>query len=211
MTNKALANAIEKCQKSPKVFITISGVNYYSLNQTEVFDEDSDSKKNDFFSNLCHDWEEAGNLPTSCPTRRVIIRSGIILGKNGGFISQIWLPFFLGLGGPIGSGNQTMPWIHVQDMVNLFLFSAENEKVSNVLNGVAPQIITNYEFTKTFGWAMLRPTIIPIPDFLIRLLFGSERASMITQGLKVVPKRVLDLKFNYLFPDIKSACEDLVK
>lgn len=211
MTTKALAEAIEKCSKPPKVFITISGAGYYPPSQTEEYDEDSVPKKRDFFSQLCHDWENAGSLSPKCPTRRVVIRTGVILAKDGGMIQRLWVPFYLGLGGPIGSGSQFMPWIHIQDLVNLFLFSAENEKISNVLNGVAPQLITNRKFTKALGTAMLRPTLIPLPELAIRLAFGEERASMMTQGQKVIPKRVLGFNFKYTFPDIDSACKDLVK
>lgn len=95
-------------------------------------------------SGLTHDWEEAAKLAEDCNIRQVTIRSGVVLGRNGGMIKQIYLPFFLGLGGPIGTGNQYMPWIHITDLVNMFTFALKNNKVHGILNGVAPQVIYKY-------------------------------------------------------------------
>ena len=210
LTTKTLAEAIEKSSKPPKVFITMSGVGYYPPNETAEYNEESNPAASDFFSQLCHDWEKSGNLSDQIPTRRVIIRSGVVLGSEGGIIQRVYIPFFLGLGGPIGSGNQFFPWIHIDDLVNMFLFAASNEKVVGVLNGVAPQVVTNKEFSKALGSAMFRPSFIPLPEKVIELAFGKERASMMTEGQKVIPKRVLDYGFNYKFPDIASACKNIV-
>lgn len=90
---------------------------------------------------LTHDWEEAAKLSKDCNIRQVIIRSGVVLGRNGGMIKQIYLPFFFGMGGPIGTGNQYMPWIHITDLVNMFIFVLKNSNVHGILNGVAPQVI----------------------------------------------------------------------
>lgn len=92
-------------------------------------------------SGLCHDWEEAAKLPKDSNIRQVTIRSGVVLGRNGGMIKQIYLPFFFGLGGPIGSGNQYMPWIHITDLICMFIFALKNNNVHGILNGVAPQVI----------------------------------------------------------------------
>lgn len=122
-----------------------------------------------------------------------------------GLINRINVPFYFGLGGPIASGKQYMPWIHINDLVGLFLFAAEEDNVTGVLNGVAPQMITNYEFTKAMGRAMWRPTIFPMPQLVLKLAFGSERAKVMTEGQKVIPKRVLELGYKYNYPDIDSA------
>lgn len=92
---------------------------------------------------LCHEWESAAQLPKDTNIRQITVRSGVVLGKSGGMIKQIYLPFFFGLGGPLGNGDQFMPWIHLKDLVNMFLFSIENKNVHGVLNGVAPQVIIN--------------------------------------------------------------------
>jgi len=124
-------------------------------------------------------------------------------------IAELYWPFFFGLGGPVGSGKQYLPWIHIYDISRLFLFAMEEEKVkSGVLNGVAPNLITSRQFASAFGYGLLRPAIIPMPELMANVLFGPERATMLLQGQKVIPKRVLELGFTYKFPDIKSACKE---
>lgn len=206
-TTKLLAKALANTKAD--AFVTISGVAYYPPNDIE-YTEESKCEQYDFLSKLCHDWEAAAQLPKDSGIRQTTIRSGVVLGKQGGMIKQIYLPFFLGLGGPIGDGNQYMPWIHVTDLVNIFLFSLENKSVHGILNGVAPQIVTNKEFTKAFASTMRRPAFIPIPRAALNILFDKERAKIMLEGQKVVPKRVKELGFQYQFPDINSACVEIL-
>lgn len=206
-TTKALADAVQSTKAT--VFTTISGVGYYKPNDI-VYTEESKCEPYDFLSRLVHDWEEAAKLPKDCNIRQVTIRSGVVLGRSGGIIKQIYLPFFLGLGGPIGTGNQYMPWIHITDLVNMFTFALKNNNVHGVLNGVAPQLITNKEFTKAFAIAMKRPAVIPLPSFVLQILFSEERAKMMLEGQKVIPKRVKEIGFQYQYPDIENACKQLV-
>ncbi|XP_039308382.1 epimerase family protein SDR39U1 isoform X2 [Solenopsis invicta] len=207
-TTKALADCIQNTKAT--VFATISGVAYYEPNGT-VYTEESKCEPYDFLSRLSHDWEEAARLPKESNIRQVTIRSGVVLGRNGGMIKQIYLPFFLGLGGPIGSGNQYMPWIHITDLVCMFIFALKNNNVHGILNGVAPQLITNKEFTKVFAAAIKRPAVIPLPSFFLEILFNKERAKIMLEGQKVIPKRVTELGFQYQYPDIEKACKQLVQ
>ncbi|XP_054287284.1 epimerase family protein SDR39U1-like [Macrosteles quadrilineatus] len=210
-TTHNLAQAIVKAQTKPKVFVCISGVGIYKPDATVDYDEDSTlGPPFDFLSDLAQKWEEASLMPDT-DVRRVIVRSGVVLGRSGGMIQQLFLPFFMGVGGPVASGTQYMPWIHIEDMCNLLLFAIENEKVTGVLNGVAPMIVTNQEFTTAFAQAMWRPSLIPLPEFIVNTMFGEERAKIMTQGQKVVPKRVLDYKFQYKYPDIISACTQVAR
>lgn len=147
-TNLALAQAINNAAVKPSVFVTISGVGIYPPDTETEYSEESPGKEVDFLSKLCIEWEKAAKLPEGAGCRNVIVRSGVVLGKDGGMIKQLYLPFFLGLGGPVGSGNQFLPWIHVDDVAKLICFAIESGEIDGVLNGVAPQIITNKEFTK---------------------------------------------------------------
>lgn len=208
-TTKNLAQAIKNANPKPKVFVTISGVGCYTPSETAEYTEDSPCSGNDFMSSLCKQWEDAAKLPPELGVRNVIIRSGVVLGRHGGIMQNIWLPFWLGLGGRIGSGKQFMPWIHIDDLVGLFLFSIEENHVTGVLNGVAPDIITNYQFTKAVGKNMWRPTIFPMPQFVLNFLFSPERAIIMIEGQKVIPERVLKLGYQYMFPDINSACKSI--
>uniref|UniRef100_T1J546 DUF1731 domain-containing protein n=1 Tax=Strigamia maritima TaxID=126957 RepID=T1J546_STRMM len=206
-TNKALSQAINKMSKQPEVFVTVSGVGYYKPSLTEEYTEDSQGGNFDYFSRLCTDWENAAKL-SGTTTRRVTIRSGVVLGRQGGMIKQIFLPFYIGTGGPIGDGKQYFPWIHLQDTVGIFIHAIENKNVSGILNGVAPHLITNGEFTKAFARALGRPAFIPLPVAILNILFSNERAKMMTEGQKVIPKRTLASGFKYKYPNINEACKE---
>lgn len=210
-TTRSLADAIIKAPFKPKVFISISGVGIYEPSQTTEYNEGSHGESFDFLSKLCQEWESAAKLPAHLGVRQVIVRSGVILGRNGGMIKQLFLPFYLGLGGPVGRGDQYMPWIHIHDVANLLLFAIENDSVHGVLNGVAPQIVTNRQFARAFGQALWRPALIPIPEFVLNVAFSEERAKIMTEGQKVIPKRTLEYGFHYKYPDINSACKEVAK
>lgn len=113
----------------------------------------------------------------------------------------------MGLGGPVGNGKQYFPWIHVDDMAQLIIFCIENSKVSGVLNGVAPQIITNKQFAQSLGKAMWRPSFLPMPNFMLNFIFSKERALIMTEGQRVIPKRTLEYGFNYKYNNIDNACK----
>ncbi|PRD32280.1 UNVERIFIED_CONTAM: Epimerase family protein SDR39U1 [Trichonephila clavipes] len=209
-TTRMLADEIQKMDEPPKVFGVISGVGYYKPSETETYIEENVGGGNhDFFTKLAADWEEASTLPPHSRVRRFIVRSGVVIGRSGGMINQLYLPFYFGLGGPIGSGNQPMPWIHIEDIAGIFVHGIQSENVHGVLNGVSPQIITNKEFTKALARAMWRPAFFPLPAFVVKLAFGDERASMMLEGQKVVPKRTLESGYKFVYPDINSACKEL--
>lgn len=122
-------------------------------------------------------------------------------------IKSLYLPFFFGAGGPVGSGSQYLPWIHIDDLCDLILFSIENKKVNGVLNAVAPDIITNKQFSTAFGKALWRPALIPLPEFVVNFLFSDDRAVLLTTGAKIKPKRTLETGFKYKYPRIYEACK----
>ncbi|CAH1968281.1 unnamed protein product [Acanthoscelides obtectus] len=148
-TTATLAKLISEAVEKPSVFVTISGVGAYKPDPQKEYTEESPCGEFDFFSKLCKDWEKAAEL--NCDAKQkcrvVTIRSGVVLGREGGMIKQLYLPFYLGLGGPIGTGNQYMPWIHIDDLTSLIVYAIENPKVEGVLNGVAPVPCTNKEFS----------------------------------------------------------------
>ncbi|XP_034947352.1 epimerase family protein SDR39U1 [Chelonus insularis] len=203
-TNRILAEAIPN--SNVKCFISISGVAYYPPSDTREYTEYDKCEKYDFFSDLVHNWEAASELPSTSNCRKVIIRSGVVLGRKGGIIQQTYWPFFFGLGGPLGDGSQYMPWIHIDDLAELFLFALNEEKVDGILNGVSTQMITNKQFATAFAKSLHRPAIIPQPKFLLDLLFGKERATIVTGSQKIFPKRPLEYGFKYGYSDINDAC-----
>ena len=214
-TAKSLKDAIVNRHKAgldvPNVFVQITGVGLYPPGNNDIeYDEYSqiEGDAGGYMSRLVKDWEYAATLPQDVPTRNVFLRSGVVLGRNGGMIQQIFLPFYFGGGGRMGSGMQNMPWIHVKDVSGMILHAIENENVKGPLNASAPQIINNQSFVDAFASALHRPAFIPLPEFVWNIVFGEERAAIITKGVTVIPKRTEEAGYKFKYPDIKTACEE---
>ncbi|XP_058285495.1 epimerase family protein SDR39U1 isoform X3 [Hylobates moloch] len=182
---------------------------YYQPSLTAEYDEDSPGGDFDFFSNLVTKWEAAARLPGDS-TRQVVVRSGVVLGRGGGAIGHMLLPFRLGLGGPIGSGYQFFPWIHIGDLAGILTHALEANHVHGVLNGVAPSSATNAEFAQTLGAALGRRAFIPLPSTVVQAVFGRERAIMLLEGQKVIPRRTLATGYQYSFPELGAALKEIV-
>ncbi|OUC41457.1 TIGR01777 family protein [Trichinella nativa] len=211
-TTSLLAQLLKNEQKNPKVFITASGIGYYPPGRSEIFTENSEVNcSNDYFSKLCQQWEIAGDLGEKTIHRRVIVRIGLVLGRNGGAIRQMYLPFWLGFGGRMASGEQPFPWIHIDDLVGIFIHALMNSNVRGILNAVAPSMITNAEFTKAFGNALHRPTLFPVPEFALNFAFGKERAEMLIQGQKVKPQRTIESGYKFKYTNIYDAMKQIVE
>jgi len=136
---------------------------------------------------------------------------GVVLGRGGGAIGHMLLPFRLGLGGPIGPGHQFFPWIHIRDLAGILTHAVEASHVQGVLNGVAPApTTTNAEFAKAFGAALGRPAFMPLPSVVVQAVFGRERAVMLLEGQKVVPRRTLATGYQYSFPELGAALKEVV-
>lgn len=208
-SSSLLARSIERAKDKPEVFINISGVSAYKPDPNRVYTEADPGTEYDFMSKLCLHWEKAATLSKDCGVRNVKIRTGVVLGREGGMIQSLIIPFWFGLGGPVGDGKQFLPWIHIVDLVNLITHAIENKKVEGVLNGVSPDIITNEQFSKAFAKALIRPAVIPLPEFAVNVIFGKERGVILTTGPKIHPKRTLESGFEYQFPKIYEACKDV--
>ncbi|XP_063382505.1 epimerase family protein SDR39U1 [Cydia fagiglandana] len=207
-TTKSLVEAINKAQAKPKVLVVVTGVGAYEPSETNKYDESSTVTGSDFFSRLTIEWEGAASK-VDPSVRLVIIRSGVVIGREGGMIKNMILPFFLGLGGRIGSGKQFLPWIHVDDLTGIIKFALENEKVVGILNGVSPHIVTNQDFTVSFAKALNRPAFFPVPETILNVLLNPERAMLLTKGQHVTPKRVMEFGYSYQYPNLDDACKDV--
>eukprot|EP00088_Acartia_fossae_P069859 TRINITY_DN9216_c0_g1_i12.p1 TRINITY_DN9216_c0_g1~~TRINITY_DN9216_c0_g1_i12.p1 ORF type:complete len:375 (-),score=49.38 TRINITY_DN9216_c0_g1_i12:756-1832(-) len=207
-STKSLAFAIRQAPASskPSVFVSVSGVGFYAPDPVNKYDEGG-ARGSDWLADLASEWENAAQ-ECGQGVRTVILRPGVVLGRNGGMIPQIYLPFFLGLGGRMGGGGQPMPWIHVKDLSGLIKHAVEDENMEGVYNAVAPQLITNQQFVDAFAGALSRPAFIPLPEFVWNFVFGEERATMITKGQWVVPQRTLASGFKYKYPTIQEAAAE---
>ncbi|GAU98256.1 hypothetical protein RvY_09428 [Ramazzottius varieornatus] len=209
-TTRSIVEMIKDGRLRPKVFVTASGVGFYEQDDVREYDESSPGGTHDFLAKVCRLWEDASVLPKDQKVRVVNIRTGAVLGQGGGVIKNLYWPFFFGVGGPVGSGKQPFPWIHLEDITHLYKFVMENDRCSGVYNGVAPQIITNGDFTRAFAKAMNRPAVLPTPPFILNAVLNAERATVLTEGQRVHPKRTVLAGYQFLFPDVDSACKDVV-
>lgn len=216
-TTKALSQAIAASSSPPHSWVLVSGVACYKPSQTAEYTEDCEWTPFDLLSKLVKEWEASARLPENVAknTKQVVIRPGAVLGRDGGAMKQMLLPFWLGLGGTLASGRQPFPWIHVSDLAGIIGQALEPaadapSALPQVFNGVAPALNTNYEFTKELGRVLRRPTIFPVPGFVMNTLMGSERAVVLTQGQKVIPKRTLESGYQYTYPDLTSALKQIV-
>lgn len=205
-TTKKITKAIESMQVKPKLLISTSAVGIYA--NKRVYSEDDFEYADDFLSKLCQDWE-AEALKVKDLTRVAIFRFGIVLGKDGGALSQMLTPFKLGLGGVIGDGSQGFSFIHIEDLINAYKFVIENENLSGIFNLSTPEPTTNRGLTKALGEALHRPTLIPLPEFVVNIIFG-EGAKVLTDGQQMLPKHLLDSGFKFKYSDILSTVKGAI-
>ena len=204
-TTHMLVQAIEIAKKRPELFISTSAVGIYA--DGAVNTEEDAHLADGFLSEVCQRWE-AEALAAQPFTRVAIFRFGIILAKDGGALQQMLLPFKLGLGGPIAGGKQGFSWIHIEDLLQAYSYVIEH-KLDGIFNLTAPQITDNALFTNELGAALNRPVFMPIPTFGLKLVFG-EGAVSLTSGQKVLPERLINEGFEFRYPDLKEAFEELV-
>jgi uncharacterized protein (TIGR01777 family) len=196
-------------ERKPSCFISASAVGYYGPNSEAHLDEGS-PHGNDFLAGLCMDWEGATLAARSAGVRTALIRTGVVLGRGGGALSKMLPPFKLGLGGPLGSGKQWVSWIHIDDLVSLFLFILENPKAEGAFNGTAPQPVSMKELAQSLGRALHRPAVFPVPAPILRLALG-EVADILLTGQYVEPRRATESGFKFQFRDVDSALNDIVR
>ena len=205
-----LVKTLAGLPSKPKVLISASAVGYYGDRGEETLDE-SAAPRSDFLGQLCQDWEREALAAEQLGIRVVPVRVGIVLGEKGGALAKMLPPFYFGLGAPLGSGRQYMPWIHIEDLVRMMLFAAEHGQVRGPLNGVGPTPVTNREFTRTLGRVVSRPTIFPaVPGFALNVLLG-EFGQILLYSQRVVPKKAIDAGFEFQFPELEAALRDVLK
>lgn len=206
---KILCDALLKLEEQPKTFISASAVGIYGNRDNEIITEES-THGTDFLAKVGLEWEAASNPLKGNGVRVVYTRIGIVLSKKGGALEKMLLPFKLGLGGKLGSGNQYMSWIAIDDVVNAIEFIISNDSLSEAINLTAPKPVTNKEFTKTLGEVLSRPAIIPVPAFALKIAFGEFAEIALLAGQQVIPKKLQDAGYKFLFEDIESALRHLL-
>lgn len=207
LTTAKLVEAIVNANPKPSVFVSASAIGYYGTSETAEFDENSPAG-NDFLAAVCKDWEAAAQPAKNAGTRLAILRLGIVLGM-GGALAKMLPPFKLFAGGPIGTGKQWFSWIHREDAVDLILYSLQNSQVQGVLNATAPNPVRMNELCQTLGEVLGRPSWLPVPSFALEMLLG-DGAKVVLEGQKVLPKQTLASGFQYQYPTLKLALEEIL-
>jgi len=206
---KAITQAIEAAENKPRVVIQSSAVGYYGIRKAEGLTEVAPAG-DDFLAQVCQVWEASSQTVEALGVRRCVIRSAVFLTPKAGVLPRFLLPFRFFVGGPLGSGKQWLPWIHLQDAVRAIRFLIENDTCHGAYNLIAPQQVTNHQFVKALGRVMHRPSIIPVPTFVLHLLFG-EMSVMVLEGQNLSVERLLKSGFTFQFPEIEPALTDLLR
>lgn len=205
-----LVAAIAGLERKPAVLVSQSAVGFYGDRGDAVLDESAPPGGESFDSKVVQAWEEAAREVKASGVRLVITRTGIVLDADHGFLSELLTPFKLGVGGPLAGGAQYLSWIHIEDEVGILLWALDNDAVSGVVNATAPDPATNKELSKALGRALGRPAIVPVPGFVLDLKFGTEFGKVLRGGQRVMPKRALELGYEFKHPDLDEALKNLV-
>ena len=202
-----IVEAITQANSKPAVLVNTSAIGYYGTSETASFDETSPAG-NDFLAEVCQAWEAEAKKVKEAGVRLVILRFGIVLG-NGGALAKMIPPFKLFAGGPLGTGRQWLSWIHLDDLVNLILAALNQPEIEGVLNATAPNPVRMSEFCQTIGETLDRPSWLPVPSFALEALLG-EGAKLVLEGQQVLPKRTTSYGFEYQYPTLKQALEEIL-
>ncbi|WP_339547522.1 TIGR01777 family oxidoreductase [Pseudomonas sp. RA_35y_Pfl2_P32] len=199
---------LESREQKPPLMISGSAVGWYGDGGERELTEDSPPVSEDFASQLCIAWEETAQRAEALGMRVVLVRTGLVLSAEGGFLSRLRLPFKAGLGGPIGNGRQWMSWIHIDDQIALIDFLLHQNMASGPYNACAPKPVRNREFAKTLASVLHRPAFMPLPSFVLKVGLG-ELSLLLLGGQRVTPMRLLAAGFTFRFTDLRAALDDL--
>lgn len=205
-----LSESLAKLRHRPRAFLCASATGFYGDRGDDVLDEESASGGG-FLAGVCREWEKATQPAAQAGIRVVNLRFGPILAREGGMIAKLLPPFKMGVGGKVGSGKQYISWVAIEDVAGAIEFAVENESVRGPLNVVAPNPVTNEEFTKTLGEILSRPTVLTMPAFAARLAFGEMADEMLLVSQRVAPKRLRDVGYEFQYSKLEDALRHVLK
>lgn len=206
-TANLLFEKVKELNPNLKGFISASGIGYYGATTSEKIYEENDAPGNDFISEICKVWEKASLQFDAINIRTVIFRTGVVLSKEGGALEKLSQPIKLGVGATIGSGEQYIPWIHLNDLCNMYVEAIENREIKGIYNAVAPEHITNKSLTKIIAKKLKKPLWLPnIPAFVMKLILG-KMAVIILEGSRVSSEKIMAMGFKFKYPNIKEALQ----
>lgn len=206
---QVLVEAIRACSSRPQVMISGSAVGYYGPQTTDQALDEQSPPGDDFLAQLSQEWEAAAAPVQDLGMRLALVRTGIVLGPGGGALDQLLGPFQSFVGGPLGSGQQWLSWIHREDLIRLVIFILNHNSCSGPFNGTAPQPVKMQEFCRTLGQVLGRPSWLPVPSFALELLLG-EAAQVVLTGQRVLPTRAEQAGFTFEYPDLGPALQQIL-
>jgi uncharacterized protein (TIGR01777 family) len=209
ISTRNLVEAIKLVEQKPKAFICSSAVGYYGNRGDDILSED-ELQAHNYLADLCADWEKEAENAEALGVRRVSVRTGLVLSKNEGLLKQLLPSFKFFMGGYLGSGKQWFPWIHIDDIVGIYLHVIENEKINGAVNGASTGIVTNKEFSKTLGKVLERPALFPIPKFALKIVSG-ELGEYVADSQRVSVDKIIKSGYNFKFENLENALRDLIK
>jgi uncharacterized protein len=207
---RSVVDAISKLRNKPKVFVAASAIGFYGERGDETLTESS-AAGDTFLAGVSREWEAESRRAEDAGIRTVLLRTGMVLSKDGGALGTMLTPFKLGVGGVVGSGTQWMSWISLDDHIAVINFGIENEALRGAVNSVSPNPVTNEEFTKTLGAVLYRPTFLPLPEFIVGMALGEMGDALLLASTRVLPKRLEDAGFKFKYPELKPAIEHAVE
>lgn len=200
----AVVSACSRATRKPRVLISGSAIGYYGSSLSQRFDESSPAGA-DFLGQLCARWEESARAVEAEGVRCVLIRTGLVLGPNGGLLKKMMPPFKMFVGGPVGSGRQWMSWIHLDDWIAMVKLAIADNTIRGPINLVAPAPVTNREFSHALGRALHRPSVMPLPEFAVRLVFGELADGALLASQHVTPTVATATGYEFKYPDVQEA------
>lgn len=203
---RSLVAAIAAADPRPRVLVTASGVGYYGAHGEERLDEDA-TAGDDFLAQVCVATESEARAAEQAGVRVVVLRTGVVLDRSGGALAKMLPAFRLGVGGPVAGGQQYLSWIHLDDLVGMYLAAIDDEAWSGPFNATAPEPVTNAQFSKALGRALHRPAVLPVPALALRALYG-QMAEIVTDGQRAIPRRALEHGYGFTQPDLDEALRD---
>ncbi|MEH7255295.1 TIGR01777 family oxidoreductase [Neobacillus niacini] len=204
-----LLRIISLLPEKPTVFINASAIGIYPASVQRVYTEKSSETADDFLGKTVRDWENKAKQVEAHSIRSVFMRFGVVLGNEGGALPLMALPYKLFVGGKVGRGNQWVSWVHVTDVVRSILFAIENNHVSGPVNVTSPTPLQMNDFGRTIGSVLHRPHWFPVPSFVMKMVLG-QKSALVLEGQQVLPQVLMEEGFEFAFPTLKSALEDLL-
>ncbi|MGB2696682.1 MAG: TIGR01777 family oxidoreductase [Candidatus Zixiibacteriota bacterium] len=206
---RAVVEAVEKVKNKPSVIIQASGIGYYGDCGDQILDETS-SPGSGFLVEVAKQWEKTTQKVESFGVRQVIIRTGVVLGKEEGFLTRVILPYRFFVGGHMGSGRQWVPWIHIEDEARAIRFLMEKKDLQGAFNLSSPHPLTSRDFSKVLGKVMKKPAWLPVPGFVLRLLLGEMASELILSGQRALPKKLLESGYEFIYPELEPALREIL-